>query len=65
MNYNDHLSAVTRPQIEAYVRRYVHAPMVVGLLVPRNTGQSLNPAVGSFLLAPVSASASSPSSPTQ
>ena len=65
MNYNDHLSAVTRPQIEAYVRRYVHAPMVVGLLVPRNTGQSLNPAVGAFLLAPASASTSSPSSATQ
>jgi zinc protease len=53
--YADQLNAVTRPQIDAFVRRYVHAPMVVGLLAPNNSGQALRPALATFLTAPVSA----------
>lgn len=64
MTFPDQLGAVTRPQIDAYVRRYIHAPMVVGLLVPRNTGTSLNAALTTFLLAPVSSSPAPTATPS-
>jgi zinc protease len=56
VSYADELNAVTRPQIDTYVRRYLHAPMVVGLLAPRNAGTALRPALAAFLNAPVSSS---------
>jgi zinc protease len=65
MTYADQLNAVTRPQIEAYVRRYLHAPVVLGLLVPPNSGESLRPAVAAFLTGVASSSQNRTPSPTQ
>jgi hypothetical protein len=65
MTYADQLSAVTRPQINAYVRRYLHAPMVVGLLAPLNSGQALRPPLAGLLTAPMSTAAPTSAAPAQ
>ncbi len=50
MTYADRLGAVSRPQITAYVNRYMgRSPMVIGVMSPPNTGNSLSPVVASFV----------------
>jgi len=65
MGYADQLRAVGRPQIEAYVRRYLNAPMAVGLLAPEKTGETLKTPLLAFLNARAAASKPSTSAPTQ
>ena len=52
MTYSDQLAAVSRSQITAYVNRYMgRSPMVIGVMSPPNSGNSLQPVVVSFVKA--------------
>jgi len=53
VDYADRLGAVTREQIKTYANRYiVHAPMAVGVLVPKQSAERVRPAITTFVTRP-------------